>query len=173
MLASGGMSMYATGWLESRSYLQFCRERSCGSGISNPAEAAEIPSCRLMASEALPFPILHKCTADDVQIDEITVHKMVYCNYDIHKQGGSRMATSNVTIRMDEDLKRQADEVLGEMGMSFTTAVNVFARQVVRERRIPFEISARADAGAVDPDALRAAIDFSERYPDDFRRMAQ
>ncbi len=83
------------------------------------------------------------------------------------------MATSNVTIRMDEDLKRQADEVLGEMGMSFTTAVNVFARQVVRERRIPFEISARADAGAVDPDALRAAIDFSERYPDDFRRMAQ
>ncbi|MGI6217131.1 MAG: type II toxin-antitoxin system RelB/DinJ family antitoxin [Coriobacteriales bacterium] len=83
------------------------------------------------------------------------------------------MATSNVTIRMDEDLKRQADEVLGEMGMSFTTAVNVFVRQVVRERRIPFEISARQQPDAVDPEALRAALEFSERFPEDFRRMAE
>lgn len=83
------------------------------------------------------------------------------------------MALTNVTIHMDEDLKRQADEVLGEIGMSFTTAVNVFMRQVVRERRIPFEISARPDAGSADPDALRAAIAFSEKYPNDFRRMAQ
>ncbi|MGI6032108.1 MAG: type II toxin-antitoxin system RelB/DinJ family antitoxin [Coriobacteriales bacterium] len=83
------------------------------------------------------------------------------------------MATSNVTIRMDEDLKRQADEVLGEMGMSFTTAVNVFTRQVVRERRIPFEISAREEESAIDPDALKAAIAFSKKFPDDFKRMAE
>jgi DNA-damage-inducible protein J len=83
------------------------------------------------------------------------------------------MAASNVTIRMDSDLKSQADEVLGEMGMSFSTAVNIFTRQVVRERRIPFEISAGPAEGAVDETAVRAAMDFAARYPDDFARMAE
>lgn len=83
------------------------------------------------------------------------------------------MTTSNVTIRMDDDLKRQADEVFGEMGMSFTTAVNVFTRQVVRERRIPFEISAKKESNDTDIEALKAAIAFSERYPEDFIRMAE
>lgn len=87
------------------------------------------------------------------------------------------MATSNVTIRMDDDLKHEADKVFSDMGMSFTTAVNVFVRQVVRERRIPFEISTAPVAASphesVDVDALKAAIEFSQKYPDDFRRMAQ
>ena len=83
------------------------------------------------------------------------------------------MATSNVTIRMDSELKSQADEVLGEMGMSFTTAVNGFTRQVVRERRIPFEITAGPAEGTVDEAAVRAAADFASRYPDDFARMAE
>lgn len=72
-----------------------------------------------------------------------------------------------------EDLKRQADEVFGEMGMSFTTAVNIFTRQVVRERRIPFEISAKQESHDVDTEALKAAVAFSQKYPDDFKRMAE
>ena len=50
------------------------------------------------------------------------------------------MANVNVTIRVDSDLKKQADELFDELGMSFTTAVNVFVRQAVREGRIPFLI---------------------------------
>jgi DNA-damage-inducible protein J len=87
------------------------------------------------------------------------------------KMEGSSMATSNVTILMDSDLKSQADEVFGEMGMSFTTAVNIFTRQVARERRIPFEISAGPAENPVDEAALRAAVDFANKYPDDFARM--
>lgn len=48
--------------------------------------------------------------------------------------------TTNVTIRMDAGLKASADEFLEEMGMSLSTAVNVFIRQMLRERRIPFSI---------------------------------
>lgn len=44
------------------------------------------------------------------------------------------------SIRMDEDLKAQFETLCNEFGMSMTTAFNVFARAVVRERRIPFEI---------------------------------
>ena len=48
--------------------------------------------------------------------------------------------TTNICIRMDTELKAQAEDLFGEMGMSLTTAFNIFVRQAVRERRIPFEI---------------------------------
>lgn len=50
------------------------------------------------------------------------------------------MATASVTIRMDETLKRQAETLFDEMGMNMTTAFTIFAKAVVREGRIPFEI---------------------------------
>ena len=50
------------------------------------------------------------------------------------------MANVNVTIRMDSDLKNQADELFSELGMSMTTAITLFAKQAVREQKIPFEI---------------------------------
>ena len=43
---------------------------------------------------------------------------------------------------MDENLKKQFDELCENFGMSATTAFNVFAKAVVRERKIPFEITA-------------------------------
>ncbi|MFI3142016.1 MAG: type II toxin-antitoxin system RelB/DinJ family antitoxin [Clostridia bacterium] len=52
------------------------------------------------------------------------------------------MAQTNVNIRMDEELKKQFDMFCSDIGMSMTTAFCVFAKTAVRERRIPFEISA-------------------------------
>ena len=49
--------------------------------------------------------------------------------------------TTNVTIRMDSDVKAQADALFAEFGMNLTTAFNVFVRQTLREGRIPFDIS--------------------------------
>ncbi len=53
---------------------------------------------------------------------------------------------------MDEDLKSEFDSLCNSFGMSMTTAINVFARAVVHERRIPFEISAEpiTSAAAID-----------------------
>lgn len=51
------------------------------------------------------------------------------------------MANTNVTIRIDADLKKQADELFDDLGMSFTTAINIFVKQAIREQRIPFEVS--------------------------------
>ena len=50
-------------------------------------------------------------------------------------------ATTNVSIRMDSELKKQADVFFGTLGMNITTAFNIFVRQSLREGRIPFEIS--------------------------------
>ena len=50
-------------------------------------------------------------------------------------------ATTNISIRMDVELKNQAEELFSELGMNLTTAFNIFVRQSIREGRIPFDIS--------------------------------
>ena len=49
--------------------------------------------------------------------------------------------TTNISIRMDSDLKTQAEALFSELGMNITTAFNIFVRQAVREGKIPFDIS--------------------------------
>lgn len=50
-------------------------------------------------------------------------------------------ATTNISIRMDADLKAKADALFSEFGMSLSTAFNIFVRQSLREGKIPFDIS--------------------------------
>lgn len=49
--------------------------------------------------------------------------------------------TTNISIRMDCNIKKKADALFEELGMNLTTALNIFIRQTLREGRIPFEIS--------------------------------
>lgn len=53
------------------------------------------------------------------------------------------MKQTTITIRIDEDLKKQAEVLFNEMGMNLTTAYTIFTKAVVRQGKIPFEISAR------------------------------
>ena len=48
--------------------------------------------------------------------------------------------TTNISIRTDIELKKEAEKLFNELGMNMTTACNIFLRQAVREQRIPFEI---------------------------------
>ena len=49
--------------------------------------------------------------------------------------------TTNVSIRMDVDLKRQAEDLFTDLGLNMTSAMTMFLRQAVRTQGIPFEIS--------------------------------
>lgn len=51
------------------------------------------------------------------------------------------MAQTNVNIRMDDSTKKAFDAFCKEIGISVSSAFNLFARTVVREHRIPFEIT--------------------------------
>ncbi len=53
---------------------------------------------------------------------------------------------TSVNIKMDDNLKEQAKELFAKMGLDMTTAVNMFLITAVREKKIPFEISAVPDA---------------------------
>lgn len=52
----------------------------------------------------------------------------------------STKSTTNISIRMDSDLKAKADELFSELGMNISTAFNIFVRQSLREGGIPFDI---------------------------------
>lgn len=52
------------------------------------------------------------------------------------------MAQATFSVRMDDGLKKEFDILCADFGMSMSTAITVFAKAVVRERKIPFEISA-------------------------------
>lgn len=65
--------------------------------------------------------------------------------------------TTNVNIRMDAELKRQFEHFCADVGMTMTTAFNVFAKKAVRENRIPFEISGDAEPNEVTYAAMEAA----------------
>lgn len=49
---------------------------------------------------------------------------------------------AQISLRVDDDVKRGAEQALSDIGLSMSAAINVFLRKVARERRIPFELSA-------------------------------
>ena len=51
------------------------------------------------------------------------------------------METTNISIRMNKEIKNQADVLFNELGMNISTAFNIFIRQSLREGKIPFDIS--------------------------------
>ena len=65
------------------------------------------------------------------------------------------MAETNLKIRIDRDLKDEADQMFNDLGMNLTTAIIVFVRQAVRQRKIPFEIS--LDTGISTQEAITAS----------------
>lgn len=50
------------------------------------------------------------------------------------------MSTKNVSIRMDEEIKKQAEELFEELGLNMSTAINMFIRQTLNQGGIPFKI---------------------------------
>lgn len=48
--------------------------------------------------------------------------------------------TTNFSIRLDSDVKKQCEALYGELGMTLTTAINVFLRQSLRAGGFPFEV---------------------------------
>ena len=48
--------------------------------------------------------------------------------------------TTNLNIRIDKDIKEQAESIFNELGINMTTAVNIFLRTAIREHGIPFEL---------------------------------
>ena len=71
------------------------------------------------------------------------------------------MAEVSFSIQMDENLKEQFEQVCSDLGMSVSMAITIFARMVVRERKIPFEIAAPIASETLE-DGLNAFLALRE-----------
>ena len=72
------------------------------------------------------------------------------------------MATTNLNIRTDKEIKDQAEQIFNELGLTMTTAINIFLRTAVREHGIPFELKLE-----VPNDTTIAAIEEGRSLVDD------
>jgi len=68
------------------------------------------------------------------------------------------MTTTNLQISVDEDLRAQAQQVAGALGMDLTTAVRVFLKQMVCEKALPFRPVMDPFYSASNMDALKRSI---------------
>ena len=89
------------------------------------------------------------------------------------------MAIKQVTVRMDEDLKKETQQTLKKMGLDFSTAITLFSKAVVQQQRIPFEITADPFYSEKNQAILKESIAQLEKGEtvsksiDDLERMAQ
>ena len=51
------------------------------------------------------------------------------------------MPDTNINIRTEKIIKTQAEEIFAEFGLNMTTAINMFLRQTIRDKKIPFELT--------------------------------
>lgn len=72
------------------------------------------------------------------------------------------MATTNLNIRTDKDVKNQAEMIFNELGINMTTAVNMFLRATIRENGIPFPL--KVD---VPNEVTKSAIEEGRRIASD------
>jgi len=70
------------------------------------------------------------------------------------------MAQITFSVRMDADIKRQLDEFCAQVGMTTTTAINLFARAVLREKRLPFDVTPVASGASSEIEAVTAENSF-------------
>ncbi len=83
---------------------------------------------------------------------------------------------SNITFRIDTDIKQQMSEICKELGMSTSTAFNLFANAFVRAGGMPFPVTVRPKQERETLSARRMAEDASQildQFAGDYERMAK
>lgn len=72
------------------------------------------------------------------------------------------MGVSNINVRVDAEIKNAAEAIFAELGISMSTAVNVFLRATIREHGLPFELKLDSPS-----DITYAAIGEGRRLAED------
>ena len=68
------------------------------------------------------------------------------------------MAQTTLNVRIDEKLKNDLEDFCSNVGMNISVAVNMFAKAVVREQRLPFEVAIDPFYSKANQERLRRSI---------------
>ena len=69
---------------------------------------------------------------------------------------------AQISLRVDDEVKRRAEQTFDDIGLSMSTAINIILKKVARERRIPFELTA-------DPFYSESNMHYLEKKMDDYK----
>jgi len=89
------------------------------------------------------------------------------------------LMTTQMNVRIDETVKQQAEELLQGLGLSMSTAINLFARAVIREQGLPFEVKyntssfTEQEVKKIDKGLLKSEKDIAEGRTIDARKYLQ
>lgn len=84
------------------------------------------------------------------------------------------MASVNVTIRMEENDKKNAEKLFSELGLTMNAAFNMFAKQAIREQAIPFKVSKNPTIQFLDRNTLDELSDESDnKYNKAYEELAK
>lgn len=61
-------------------------------------------------------------------------------NVYVRRSGLIMAKTTNIYVRLEPELKEQAEDILGQLGIPLSNAVNIFLKQVVMQKGIPFDV---------------------------------
>ena len=86
--------------------------------------------------------------------------------------------TTNMTIRIDSDVRNQMNDICSELGMTTSTAINLFINAFVREKGMPFPISLKNDNKSIvetinRTQMLKDADEILNQFASDYERMAK
>lgn len=81
---------------------------------------------------------------------------------------------SNITFRIDANVKKQMSEICKSLGMTTSTAFNLFANAFVREKGMPFPVTIRKQYTMMDNTrANQDAEELLDAFEEDYRRLAE
>lgn len=78
------------------------------------------------------------------------------------------MATTNINVRVDNDLKTQAEALFADLGLNMSTAINMFLKSAVSHDGIPFEV--KRYAPNAETRAALAEYDEMKKNPAAYKR---
>lgn len=74
------------------------------------------------------------------------------------------MAQTLVNFRIDEETKKEMEELCNELGITVSAALNIFIKKMIREKRIPFEVSIDPFYSESNIKALEKSIEQLKEY---------
>lgn len=81
---------------------------------------------------------------------------------------------TNMTFRIDPEVKAQMSSICSQLGMTTSTAFNLFARAFVRAKGMPFAVSIQEPAKELTREQILADTDrMLSDFSDDYKRMAE
>ena len=81
---------------------------------------------------------------------------------------------TNMTFRMDSEVKAQMAAICTELGMTTSTAFNIFANAFVRAKGMPFAVTIQEPVATISREKMLADTDqLLSEFATDYKRMAE